>query len=300
MISRHLHARSLLPLLLLILILAPVSSAAQLTFGGIAWGTPADSATISIQRAGYVPRGQDQDGDRVFGDADGVDLVTRFDAAGLVGVDLEWSRPVGALPARFSALADSLRRAFGPPNRASEDGEEPAMDWERGGIRVSLFLFPRGGGRDSLLSLRYEGPGWEAEFERRNDAERERDAYEEEIGRADTTAYGEWLRVYSDARDFTRVDTVRFTRLGDRLYRARFLDAWFQTRRLANGMMYNGALTEVELDCRRMTTRLLRTVPLYSHRATVTIDGEAWLPPMPNANHARAVAAACEALGRQP
>jgi hypothetical protein len=300
MIFRHPHIRSLLPILLFTLILAPASAAAQLTFGGIAWGTPADSAAAAIQRAGYVPRGQDQDGDRVFGDAAGVDLVTMFDSAGLVGVELEWSRPVDALPARFAVLADSLRRAFGPPDDASEDGEEPAMEWARDGVHVWLFLFPRGGGRDSMLSLRYEGPGWEAEFERRNDAERERDAYEEENGRADTTAYGDWLRVYSDGRDFTRVDTARFTRLGDRLYRARFLDAWFQRRRLENGMMYNGAITEVELDCRRMTTRLLRTIPLYSHRALLAIDGEAWLLPMPNANHHRAVTAACEVLGRQP
>jgi hypothetical protein len=291
--------RSVLPLLLLAFA-APLTAAAQLTFGGIAWGTPADSATAMIQRAGYVLRGHDQDGNRVFGDAEDVDLVTLFDSIGLVGVDLEWSRPVDRLPARFATLADSLRRAFGPPDDASEDGEEPAMEWARDGVRVSLFLFPRGGGRDSMLSLRYEGPGWEPEFERRNDADRAREAYEEENGRADTTAYGDWLRVYSDARDFTRVDTVRFTRLGDRLYRARFLDSWFQRRRLENGIMYNGAITEVELDCRRMTTRLLRTLPTYSHRALPVIDGPRWLPPMPNANHARAVAAACEVLGRQP
>ncbi len=64
--------------------------------------------------------------------------------------------------------------------------------------------------------------------------------------------------------------------------------------------MYNGALTEVELDCRRMRTRLLRTIPLYAHRATPAIEGEAWLPPMPDANHARALERACAALGRQP
>ncbi len=275
-------------------------AAAQLTFGGIPWGTPADSATAAIQRAGYVLRGQDQDRDHVFGDASGGDLVTMFNSAGLVGVELRWARPVHALPARFTALADSLRRAFGSPDAASGEDEEPAMDWERDGVRLSLFLFPRGVGMDSLLSLRYEGPGWEAEFERRNDADRERDAYEEENGRADTTSYGDWLIAYSDFRDLTRVDTTRFTRLGTRLYGARFLDNWFQTRRLENGMMYNGALTEVELDCRRMTTRLLRTIPLYSHRALPAIEGETWLPPMPNANHARAVQRACEALGRQP
>lgn len=300
MISSLRHARSLLAIFAFSLVLAPVSAAAQLTFGGIPWGMPADSATAAIQRAGYVPRGQDQDGDHVFGDAHGGDVVTMFDSAGLVGVELRWARPVDGLPGRFTALADSLRRAFGAPDAASGEDEEPAMEWARDGVLVSLFLFPRGGGMDSLLAVRYEGPGWEAEFERRSDAERARDAYEEENGRADTTAYGDWLRVYSDARDFTRVDTARFSRLGDRLYRARFLDSWFQTRRLETGMMYNGALTEVELDCRRMTTRLLRTIPLYSHRALPSISGEAWLPPMPNANHARAVAAACAALERQP
>jgi hypothetical protein len=300
MIFRHLPARTLLHILLFGLILVPAAAAAQLTFGGIPWGTPVDSATAAIQRAGYVLRGDDQDGDRVFGDADGANLVTTFDSAGLVGVDLEWFQPVDRLPARYDRLADSLRRAFGPPTKASGEDEEPAMDWVRDGVRVSLFLFPRGGGMDSLVAVRYEGSGWEAEYERRNEVSRARMEHERQNGRADTTSYGDWLNVYSDFRDFTRVDTVRFSRTGDRLYRARFLDAWFQTRRLENGMMYNGALTEVELDCRRMRTRLLRTIPLYSHRALPAIEGEAWLPPMPNANHARAVVAACEALGREP
>lgn len=303
MISRHRLTVPILPALLFTLVLAPVPAAAQLTFRGMGWGTPADAAKEQLQRAGYVLRGQDQDGDWVFRGPEREDLVTRFDAAGLVGVDLEWSRPADALPARFATLADSLRRAFGPPDEAAEDGEEPSMEWRRDGARVWLFLFPRGSGRDSMLSLRYEGPGWEAEFERRSEADRAREAHEEENGRADTTAYGAWLRVYSDARDFTRVDTVSFTRVGDRRYHARFLDDWFQTRRLENGLMYDGAITEVLLDCQRMQTRLLRTVPLYGHRATIVVEAregeERWLPPMPNRNHARAVERACAALARQ-
>lgn len=294
--------RSLVPLLLVILASRPAT--AQLEFGGIPWGTPAEGATERIRQTGHPFRGVDQDGDPVFRAPDAGDLVATFDSAGLVGVELAWFRDPGRMPARFARLADSLRRVYGPPDSEAGAEEEPRLVWERGGAMLELFLFPRGGGMDSVLMLQHHGAGWEAEFDRRSDAERERDAYEEENGRADTTAYGDWLRVYSDGRDFTRVDTVRFTRLGDRLYRARFMDSWFQRRRLENGMMYNGALTEVELDCRRMTTRLLRTIPLYSHRATIVIDAgdgeERWLPPMPNRNHARAVAAACAALGRQP
>lgn len=305
MISPLRHTRPLFAVLLLSLILAPVSASAQLEFGGISWGTPVEGATERIRQAGHPFRGVDQEGNPVFRAPDGGDLVATFDSVGLVGVELAWFRDPGRLPARFARLADSLRRVYGSPDSQADAEEEPRLVWEREGAMLELFLFPRGGGMDSVLMLQHHGAGWEAEFDRRSDAEREQDAYEEENGRADTTAYGDWLRVYSDARDFTRVDTVRFTRLGDRLYRARFMDSWFQRRRLENGMMYNGALTEVELDCRRMTTRLLRTIPLYSHRATVTIEAppgepQQWLPPMPNANHARAVAAACAALGRQP
>lgn len=289
------------PVVLLLAILAATPAAAQLEFGGIPWGTSVDSARAQLQRAGYVPRGQDQAGDWVFGDATGVDLVTMFDSAGLVGVDLKWTRDFGRLPARFDRLADSLSRAFGAPQSAADDDAgERAREWTRDGARTWLFLRPRGSGMDSALVLIYEGPGWEAEFERRNEADRARDAYEEENGRADTTAYGDWVIAYSDARDLTMVDTVRFSRVGDRLYRARFLDQWFQTRRLENGMMYNGALTEVELDCGGMRARLLRTIPLYGRRATAPIEGSTWLPPLPGANHARAVARACEMLGRRP
>jgi hypothetical protein len=295
---RFMIFRRLSRLILALLLAVPASAVAQLEFGGIAWGTPADSATARIQRAGYVLRGEDQEGNRVFRGPDRVDLITTFDSAGLVGVDLEWFHDVHRLPARYARLADSLRRAWGTPE-PSENTEELAMDWQRDGVHVWLMLFPRGSGMDSLLSLRYEGPGWQAEYDRRNEVDVARMEHERDNGRADTTSYGDWLNVFSDFRDFTRVDTVRFTRVGDRLYRARFLDSWFQRRRLENGMMYNGALTEVELDCRRMTARLLRTIPLYSHRALPAIEGSRWLPPMPNTNHARAVERACEALGRQ-
>lgn len=290
------HLTRVIPLLIAF---APVSVAAQLEFGGIPWGTPLDSARARIQRAGHPLRGQDQYGDWVFGGPGRMDLVATFDSAGLVGVEASWMHDPRSLPARYASLADSLRRAFGAPDTEARE-EEPSMNWERGGATLELFLFPRGSGMDSIVFVKHHGPGWEAEYERRDLREEAQMAYEEENGRADTTSYGAWLNVYSDFRDFTRVDTVRFTRLGDRLYGARFLDSWFQRRRLENGMMYSGAITEVELDCRRMTTRLLRTIPLYSHRATPAIEGPQWLPPMPNRNHARAVERACEALGRQP
>jgi hypothetical protein len=299
MIPHRLPTRPGLLLLVFGLSFAPAPAAAQLEFGGIPWGTPVEAVKERLQRAGHPLRGQDQDGDWVFGGPGRMDLVATFDTAGLVRVEASWMHDPASLPGRYASLADSMRRAFGAPE-SEMDEEEPRMVWALDGATLELFLFPRGSGMDSTVQRWHHGPGWDAEYERRELKDAVRTVYEAENGRADTASYGDWLRVYSDARDFTRVDTVRFTRHGDRLYHARFLDSWFQRRRLENGMMYNGAVTEVELDCRRMTTRLLRTIPTYSHRALPAIDGSDWLLPMPNANHARAVAAACAALGRQP
>lgn len=295
------HVFSLL-LPLLVVAAAPAPAPAQLTFAGIPWGTPADSAAARLQRADYPFRGTDQDGDRVFRGPDGADLVATMDSTGLVGVEVYWRHEPDQLPVRYALLADSLRAAHGPP----DDEESEVQDfvtWSRGGEVLELFLRPRGAGLDSLLVLSHRAPGFDAEMDRRFEAERAEMEYERVHGPADTTAVGDWQIAYSDFRVLTRVDTVQFTRLGDRRYRARFLDQWMATRRLDNGLKYNAALTEVELDCRRMRTRLLRTVHLYALRAAAALDvpeaERRWYRPPRGSNDARAVAAACAALRRQ-
>jgi hypothetical protein len=104
---------------------------AQLEFAGIPWGTPTDSASACIQRAGYPFRGQDQEGDWVFGAPGRVDLVAVFDSAGLVFVDAFWLEGADSLSARHGRMADSMRAALGAPDSAHADRHGRYMIWRR-------------------------------------------------------------------------------------------------------------------------------------------------------------------------
>jgi hypothetical protein len=286
------------------LLLSADDSAAQLEFAQIPWGTPEARTIEHITSAGYTFRGTDQDGDMVFGAADSVDLVAMFDSAGLVAVESQWMRNPDRLLARYRRMADSMRAAVGTPDETLEDESGRSLNWGRDGATLELFFRPRGGGLDTMLIVRHQGAGYEAEFERRVAREQEQTERERADGTRDTTAVGDYHQAFGGFRVLIRVDTVTYERLGPQAYRARFLYDWMQTRRLPNGLMYNAALTEVELDCRVQRTRLLRTIPLYAFRATPPIDvpeaERRWTTPRRGAPDVEAVRSACQALARQP
>jgi hypothetical protein len=299
-----LRCRSSLILLAATLLLSAGDAAAQLEFAQIPWGTPEARTLEHITAAGYTFRGTDQDGDMVFGAADSVDVVAMFDSAGLVSVESRWMRNPDRLPTRYRRMADSMRAAVGTPDEASEDESGRSLNWVRGGATLELFFRPRGGGLDTMLFLRHQGAGYEAEFERRVALEQEQTERERAGGTRDTTAVGDYHQAFGDFRVLIRVDTVKYERLGPQAYHARFLHDWMQTRRLPNGLMYDAALTEVELDCRTQRTRLLRTIPLYASHATPPIDvpeaERRWTTPRRGSPDVEAVRSACQALARQP
>lgn len=305
MILRFLPGRSQLIVITAALFLFADDSAAQLEFAGVPWGTPAGEVTERIRAAGYTYRGVDQDGDFVFGAADSVDLVAMFDSAGLVHVEATWLRDPDRLPARYGRMGDSLRAVLGAPESVSGADEfESSMTWVRDGARLELFYTPRNGGLDSALVVRHEGPGYQAEDDRRHEASRARAHRERLEGREDTTAVGDYHEAFGGFRVLIRVDTVKYERLGPQAYRARFLHNRMQLRRLPNGLIYTALLTEVELDCRAFRTRLHRMTPLFGSRAVPPIDVPAaerqWTRPPPDSPDDVAVRSACEALGRQP
>jgi hypothetical protein len=303
MISPRLRPSIVIPLVAALALFAR-DAAAQLEFAGIPWGTGIAETTERIRGAGYTLRGTDQEGDVVFGAADGVDLFAMFDSAGLVYVEASWERDPDHIPARYTRMADSLRAALGTPDdELGGDGERTVL-WRRDAVEAELYLRPRSGGLDTLLILRHSGPGWVAELERRDELARARKDDERQNGRADTTAVGDWHQAFGGFRVLIRVDTIKYARVDARTYRARFLHNWMQTRRLANGMMYTAAVTEVELDCRGFRTRLHRTVYLFDDRALPAIDvaesERVWTQPLSGAPDDVAIRSACEALARQP
>lgn len=282
------------------LALSAGDAAAQLEFAGIPWGTSSDSTRASIQRAGYHFRGQDQDGDWVFGAPDSVDLVAMFDSAGLVHVEAMWLRDPDRLPARYQHLADSMRASLGAPDTANADEYERFMTWRRDGAELALFFRPRGGGLDTALTIRHFGPGWEAEDLRRSEAWTDREESE-----ADTIGYGEYHQAFGGFRTLIRVDTVRYTRLGPQRYLARFREDRMQSRRLPNGLRYGATVSDVELDCRQMSTRAQRTFFLYNirvltHTEDIPEARRQWFQPVAGSPDDVAIRDACEVLARQP
>lgn len=298
--------RILRPLALLVALAASAGdAAAQLEFGGIAWGTSPDSTRARIQRAGYELRGQDQEGDWVFGAPGRVDLVAVFDSAGLVFVDAFWLEEPARLPARHDRMADSMRAVLGAPDSAHADRHGRYMTWRRGGATLELVLDPDVSARDGALFIRHTGPGYAAEFERRAVAWQAREEDERAHGRADTLGLGGWHQVFSGPRELVWIDTAKVERLGPQLYRARLRRDLMQRRRLENGMMYSAAIREGELDCDAGRTRLHRTIPLYYDlRSLPPLDvpeaERQWVRPAPGSQDEAALRAACAVLARRP
>lgn len=221
-----------------------------------------EQATTRIQAAGYALRGADRHGDVVFGAADSAELVAMFDSVGLVFVHVEWMRDPDRLPARFERMRDSMRTVLGPPGD-EEDDFERWLEWTQDGASAELMFRPADRGVDTLVALVHRGPGSLAEFDRRRAAADAREERFRTEGHRDTTALGDYHTAFSDYAVLVGVHTVRYQRLGPRLYRARVLYDWMLPRRLPSGMMYDAWLAEVELDCAAFRSRTVRNIPLY-------------------------------------
>lgn len=272
---------------------------AQLTMAGLAWGTPAAQVRAGLERQGWRFRGVDQDGDQVFGGPRASEAVATLDSAGLVGVELRWPGTPAGVRARYRVVADSLRRVLGPPARSDEE----SVTWERGGAGLWAWTAGPGGGNPELSAgITARGPAFDAELERRSDAERaENERIEAGEQPRDTLLVGDWMRAYSDARVLASFDSMGAVRVGPGVWRTRFRESWMFTRRLENGTMYSGAVREVEIDCRTRRERLLRTVPFHARRSAPVVEvppaRRRWSAPAPGSAEAREIRRACEVLG---
>lgn len=288
------------------LLLAIASPAgAQYEFAEIPWNTAPEAAAERIRAAGYAFVGVDQEGDWVFRGANGGELVAAMSPTGLVEVVVTWRLPSN-LERRYAALSDSLRRAMGAPDdeqRADEEGETiRSVTWMRDLAELSAVYFPRQAGLDSAVTLNHRGPESEPEYMRRDSVwQVQRDA-ERVSGPSDTTGIGDWAQVYGGFRRLVRVDSVRYARVDASTYSARLLDNWTQQRRRADGLKYDGAVSEVQLDCGRFRSRVQRRILMNDYRALpeepVPAADAAWATPRPQSPDGIAIRGACEVLGK--
>jgi hypothetical protein len=291
--------RILRPLFVLAALAAfPTDAAAQMEFAGIPWGTPPQETADQLQSRGYQPRGVDQDGDWVFRAPDSAEVVAMMDSAGLVSVAVRWYDHPERFPARLEVLRDSLVAAFGPPINDEENGGA----WRRDGAWAHLNLRGMTGGLDSMLFLAHTGPrGHDEEVNRRGALAHARRERLREQG-PDSVAVGGWLRVWDEIWHSTLVDTARYTTLGHRVYGARMLVRWQETLRLENGMQYDAVITEVELDCPGLRSRLLRTIPLFYEVPLAVTEipqpERRWFAPGTGSMDAFLIKRACAALDR--
>lgn len=273
---------------------------AQLTVGGVAWGTPAAQARARFAEQGYRFRGADQDGDLVFWGPARSELVVTLDSAGVAGVELTQTGTAAQARARYTALADSLRRALGAPTSR----DETSAAWERGGATLSAWHGSTGDAarEGPTAGITARGPGFDAEIERRSGAERAvNDRLESGEQPRDTLMVGDWMRTYSDTRVLASFDSSGSVRVGPGVYRTRFRESWMFTRRLENGTKYTGAVRTVEIDCGALRERLLRTVPFYGRTSSPPEDvspaEQRWTTPAAGSAEAREIRRGCELLG---
>lgn len=281
------------------LFLSAADAAAQMEFAGIPWGTPPRETADRLQALGYRLRGVDQEGDWVFRGPDGAEVIAVMDTAGLISVDVRWYERPDEFPRRLQVLVDSLTAAFGEPlNR-----EEESAVWNRQEAWVHLFMRRAYGGRDSMLFLAHTRPGGLGDEPRRRAAMA--DAREAHLARhgPDPAAAGEWHLLWDEIWVETRVDTAHSAATGIARYRARMLEHWQEPQRLENGLMYDGVLTEVELDCKEFRRRLHRTVFVFYQAPVAIVDvpeaERAWFRPEPEQLDGYLLRDACVVLDRQ-
>lgn len=278
-------------------------AAAQLTFHGIAWGTPGPRARAMVEAKGYRFRGADQDGDLVFWGPLRSVLVVTVSPAGVVAVEETWPGTQVQARARYRAAADSLRRVHGPPAESENAPGESSVTWKRDSVSLTAMYADRGVARETpQAEVSAHGADLWAEIERRSDQERADDERREREGQPrDTLLVGDWMRAYSDGRYLTSFDSAGTVRVSPGVYRTRFREHWMFTRRLENGIKYSGEVRTVEIDCRGMRERRLSFVAMYGQRSVLTVvippAERRWSTPAATAPGGRAIRRACQLSG---
>lgn len=113
----------------------------------------------------------------------------------------------------------------------------------------------------------------------------------------------DWRLVAGDRQDMVMFDLASVTRLAGGLHRVHLLEEWRYPRRLVNGLLYDGELRVMEIDCARPRWRLLRTLPALDERRAAAAAAESpsplWATPAAATRDGRALRAVCAAVDRR-
>src|SRR5687767_15959965 len=110
-------------------------SAQEIAYPGIAWGTPAAEAAITLASSGFRFERTDQDGDQVFRHEDGRSLWLLLQVARVVGVQHVEPGSEDKVGVRFTEVGDSLAARLGPPSGANQ---HHTRSWSVGRVEVLL------------------------------------------------------------------------------------------------------------------------------------------------------------------
>jgi hypothetical protein len=249
-------------------------------FSGIPWRLAGDSARRLIEQRGFTWSREIEDGDVEYSRADGALLLSTLQNGRLVGVTLIDPTRGAAVNARFQAVADSLRAALGPPDTANAR----FATWERALTSVDVENAVTGTARH--VEIRWHGPGWYDEINRRAEYERP--------GEVNFSPRPAGYTIVS-ANGFARiaVDTTRLVRRGGVLH-GRFRIEYVRTVG-PDSAMYDTAEYDMDFDCAGNRTRLTSRTTLLSGRIrrAETFHTLPWETPTADGHYARGLRAAC-------
>ncbi|HET7461410.1 MAG TPA: hypothetical protein VFJ82_09175 [Longimicrobium sp.] len=288
---------------------APRAADAQLTVFGLPWGASPAAVRTAAQARGYRFRGVDQFGTHVFGGPGNAEMLAEFVPAGMMRIELRWPGPPPAARRRYTALADSLRRVLGP-SRPAEGGPSRAWLGRDASLEVSYDVRSGRAQGEAVASLaatslrlaQVNSRELERQAEAATTESQRRYAENQPIPR-DTAFNRDWRLVAGNREDMVLLDLASATRLAGGIHRVRLLEEWRHPRRLENGLLYDGELRVLEIDCARRRWRLLRTLHALEEKrvegAALESSSPTWAAPAAATWDGRVLRAACTAVARR-
>lgn len=277
-----------LHLLLIVGAAAQQPTAQKLAFNQIAWHVPAESVRAPLQARGFTFTREIDSGDHEFTRADGARLIAEFQQGRLVGFTMLDPARGEQVPARYRALADSLRAELGAPDEEEAEDPRPMRLWDAGLSWVRVEVTRVGG--EPVVRVAWRGPGWYDEMDRRT-------GYAPQPPGFTTVWESVFLRIAVDT-------TAGGPRTGGAT-RGRFRIEYFQPiTPTVDGVEQDPLDTveyEMDFDCAARRTRLIaRTTFLDGRRlASNRPQGQPWTTPQqPEGHYARGLEALCRAARR--
>lgn len=268
------------------LVTAPAAAQGHITFAGVPYGTPADSVRALLEARGFRHVRTYETGELRFRSDNDVVVVAMIGSGRLVGT-LVWE-PAADPAARLRAVADSLRRALGPP----VDSVEGVRMWSRGRSALQVAIRPEQPGGEPMVAFLYSGPGMLDEGVRRGTVAS--DSRLPPLG-------PEWTVLgYNREGSRLAIDTTSISLRGAGVYRARVRIDEPEPVPDPSGR-YDALVYGADYDCARRRTQLRSRTAILRGRTVRTDKGATiWIDPRPGSHEALALDLVCEYAARPP